>query len=280
MSSRRQKIRPETKVLLKQIGIGALVFGLLALFITGVWHGTRLPAVTIDEINVYGGETIKHRVIEEIVAAELSGDYLGLIPKRFTWTYPESRIIDSVSAIDRVHSVEVSQTKRALSVSFDEYVPYALWCDGDLSSEKCLFLDETGLAFSKAPVLSGGTYLRFVTSGEQMEVGKLVLPFDIFSMVNELVELLAANDWYVSRVELDNVGDAFLTIVGGGELKVTIANPPEEIVDNLRAILASPEFSHLAPGNFQYIDLRFGSKVYINEEPAVPEIETASSTLG
>ena len=54
--------------------------------------------------------------------------------------------------------------------------------------------------------------------------------------------------------------------------------PATDVVENLLVVLASPEFSHLNPGNFSYIDLRFGEKVFVNEIGEVPETETATSS--
>ena len=51
---------------------------------------------------------------------------------------------------------------------------------------------------------------------------------------------------------------------------------PEETVANLRSILASDEFNDLQPGSFQYIDLRFGNKVFVNKED--PSLIAASTT--
>jgi hypothetical protein len=41
------------------------------------------------------------------------------------------------------------------------------------------------------------------------------------------------------------------------------------MINNLMAVISSPDFSHLKPGNFQYIDLRYGNKVFVNEEEVV-----------
>ena len=55
-------------------------------------------------------------------------------------------------------------------------------------------------------------------------------------------------------------------VAGGGQIKVTLTQPIEDSLGNLEVLLSSPDFDHLAPGNFQYIDLRFGDKVFVNEE--------------
>jgi len=66
-------------------------------------------------------------------------------------------------------------------------------------------------------------------------------------------------------------------------LKVSQLMPVADSFKNLQSILSSEEFIHLQNGAFQYIDLRFGDKIFLNEEEEVvemPEVleETATST--
>jgi hypothetical protein len=280
MKKRRFQIDSDKLILLKHIGVGVLVLSLVSLFITGVWHGSRLAFFTIDEIEVIGGQTIEHKKIHTLVNESLEGTYVGLVPKRFSWFYPQNDIAQKVDIIDRVHSVVVKKEHRKkVIVTFDEHIPDSLWCD----EKECLFVDDAGYAFSHAPNLSGGSFLRFITLNKDISVGDTVSDYGSFSSLKETSRLLAAEGWFISQIEIDNVGDAFLSVVNGGELKITITDDPEKIVKNLLVILASSDFSHIVPGDFQYIDLRFGNKVFVNEEIATPveevTIEVASSTL-
>ena len=139
-------------------------------------------------------------------------------------------------------------------------------------------MDSSAYAFAEAPQLSGGSFLRFVKSDAELTVGQTVFELDVYNSLQKLVQLLGEHDWFISRVEVDQVGDAFLSVVGGGELKITVADEPEQVVENLLVILSSEEFSDVEPGNFNYIDLRFGNKVFVNEELAAPEVGAASGT--
>ncbi|MCA9360293.1 hypothetical protein H6785_01685 [Candidatus Nomurabacteria bacterium] len=279
MKKRRQLINPDTRVLLKQIGIGIIVIVTVALLVTGVWYGTRLAPLTISQVSVEGGKTIDLSEIAKLANKQLEGSYIGIIPRRFTWFFPKKEIISSVQSVDRLHNVTVDNVSRTeILVTFDEYLPKALWC-ATVESDDCLFLDSEGYAFGKAPRLSGGSFLRFIASGEEPLIGNTIIDNSLFLSQIRLSELLAEHGWFVSHIEFDQVGDVFLGIVSGGELKVIAAEPPESIVENLLTILASDEFSHIKPGNFQYIDLRFGNKVFVNEEPADLQEDTAGVSV-
>ncbi len=275
----RRQINPDTLVLLKHIVIGFLVLATVALLITGIWYGTRVKFMTIDEVVVTGGETIDTDKIEKEMQQALEGAYFRLIPRRFVSFYPEKEMMEKLKSVERVHNIKFEIDNRTkLLVTFDEYIPKSLWC-GSEDGYECLFIDETGYAFGRAPKLTGGTFLRFVTTGREVKVGETLSEKSVIDNIFLVVTLLADKNWYVSHVELDQAGDVFLGLVGGGELKMVASEDPAKVVDNLLVILASKEFSHLKPGNFQYIDLRFGNKVFVNEEPVGLETSTTSDEI-
>ena len=275
MKSRRKQINPSTLLLLKNIGIGVLVISAVSLLFTAVWHGTRLPALTIIEVEARGGETIDLVAVESVTQEFLEGDYLGMIPYRFAWLYPKEQLREKISEIERVFNVAFKvHDRNILLITFDEYIPYALWCQS-LEEQKCVFLDAEAYGFAQAPQLSGGNFLRFVTSGREPTPGEALVEAGGFSNLETLIKLFEQQGWLISHVEIDQVGDVFLAVVGGGEFKVQASDDPVKVVQNLLVVLESDQFQHIAPGNFQYIDLRFGNKVFVNEEPLEEETEVS-----
>lgn len=278
-----QKLDTNTLVMLKQVGFGFLLIFGTALILTAVWYGTRLESLTISQVEVQGGETISHDKVTALVTSQLEGEYAGFIPRTFAWLYPKKEIISAVSAVERIHSIRVERTSgSALLVSFDEYLPEALWCK-TLRAIECVFIDAQGRAYGTSPNLAGGSLVRFIHTSQAPKKGKLLTSAEDFQLLQGLTQLLEENSWYVSHVEIDKVRDAFLHIVDGGEFKVTLTQDPEVTVNNLNAVLTSEEFNGLQPGNFQYIDLRFGNKVFVNEEAPVEEVvseETVTETEG
>jgi hypothetical protein len=259
-------LEPGTVLLIKQIALGLLAFLVFGAFVALVWYGTRIKSFTIDNINISGGVTISHDEVKKIVEDNLSGTYLGIVPKRFAYFYPEVIIKDNISKVPRIKDVEVVRVSGTeIKVSFGEFNPQTLWCDKeDLSN--CLFLDEYGFAFAQAPRLHGESMLRFVSPLLPLAAGTTPFIESDYKSVLEMVELLERIGWYVSRVEINPSRDVFYSLIDGGELRATLGDNPTEPFENIKAILGSKEFSHLRPGNFQYLDLRFGSRVFVNEE--------------
>lgn len=275
-----KSIDPNTRVLIKQIFLGFLAISFVVGLMYLIWHGTRANVVTLTHVEVFGGETISHEDVRVRALEQLEGEYAGFIPKRFAYLYPKSDIVSSLSDIERIHSIAVSRIDgKSLYITFDEYIPEALWCK-TLERQECLFIDENAYAYGTSPDLDGGSLVRYIHTSETPELKSRLLENADFQLLKSLVGLLQESGWYISHVEVDSARDAFLHVVDGGEFKVTLTQDPSETVDNLEVVLTSEEFADVKPGAFQYIDLRFGNKVFINNQPETvdePE-ETATSS--
>jgi cell division septal protein FtsQ len=275
LRKKKQKWQPTHLQL--QLIVGTVLLAVIALLVTAIWYGTRVPSLQIMNVEVVGGQTIPHAVIEEKVNAELVGAYLQLIPNRFMPLYPKSKIAESILTLDRVKNVHVELTgDQTLTVVFDEHVPYALWCES-IDTELCLFMDKNGFAFAPAPELEGSAFVRYTDEGAVPSKDVQGFESSFVKETEEFVTLLEDQlSLYTTHVQRKSTYDVEYTISGGGVIKVSQAIPMQESFENLQTILTSEEFKHIEPGAFQYIDLRFGDKVFVNEAPLPGE--TASTT--
>ncbi len=265
--SKRKRLNPDTVGLIKQIVLGVLIVALFVLIIVGIWYGTRAEQVTIDSVTVSGGETISHEEIEAKIWATLEGEYLKLVPRRFAYLYPRNDILAAVASIPRVKDIELKRTgAKKIDLTFTEYTAIALWCS---ETDQCYFLDESTFAFAVAPELEGGSFLRYVSLGTEPEIGKSVLTALQQEELDEIIAGLEETGWEVEEITVDTVGDAYLDLVEGGEIKVSLQEDGLSTISNFNTVLASENFDTLKPGSFQYIDLRFGDKVFVNRSLAV-----------
>ena len=276
----RRIIDPSKRMLLRQLIIGFGLFAILGLMVAGIWYGTRIDSLTVTTVHVTGGETISHELVEEKVQASLEGNYAGLIPRRFAWWYPIADIYSTLGIIPRLKNPQVERTSgTAIQVTFDEYTPYALWC-ADRTDALCFFIDAKGYAFATAPKLTGGALMRYRTLGTPPAVGSIIATAPQLTTMEEFIRLVTRElKFEIASVETDTAGDVFYILVEGGELKATLRDPASQVFDNLRTILTAKQFTHIKPGNFQYIDLRFGSKVFVNEEAEGVASTTATSSV-
>jgi hypothetical protein len=229
-------------------------------------------------VEVVGGSTIAHEVIEGAVKQALAGSYYKLIPYTFRLFYPATRITEQLMQIPRIEDVRTSADGQTLTVAFVEYEPYALWCK-DADAMRCLFLDAAGFAFAEAPQLTGSAFVRYVQEGKEP-----VLKTEGFSraymdttgsLANRLEDELGL---YVTDVVRKDEIDTSYFLATGAEIKVSERMTADETFINLQTIFGSEEFAGLAAGDFHYIDLRFGDKVFVSKVEVVAT--TTSTTTG
>jgi len=272
-----KKVTKERSLLQTQIIVGVVIAFVMGLIVTGIWYGTRIESMQITQVEVFGGYTIQHSEVEDTVREQLLGTYFKLVPHSFRLTYPKEAIVEHTLAIPRMKNVhvEVADTQK-LNVVFEEYRPSALWCE-NYETDDCLFLDEFGLAFSEAPELSGGVFVRYIDFSTVPEKKQQAFESDFIKETHEFAELLANElDLYVTYIEKVEDLDVLYTVSGGGVLKVSQLMSIEDSFENLKSILGSEDFIHLQNGVFQYIDLRFGDKIFLNEEEEIKDVTSST----
>lgn len=273
--SRRSKKRQHRRHIIKSTVVAILV----VIFFVSVWYGARRPEFTITSISVEGGETVPYDLIEKKANDMLVGAYVLLIPKRFTYLYPHDRIVKAVESIPRVKKARVIRiTKNELNISFEEHMPDALWCDSVSTSSstpsRCLFVDEFGYAFSLAPNLRGGALVRYITEISEPTIDEFVLPQSTLLIFKRFAEALAErHSMRIHAITLTKDNDLIFNLNTGADILINKDSDIQAVFDNLESILSSEEFGSLAPGDFDYIDLRFGNKIYVKEEVDVPTEE-------
>lgn len=247
-----------------QIILGVLSIMLVSAVVAGIYYGSRHQSVTLSEVRVSGGETIDTSYVKEVVESVLEGSYAGLIPKRFVYFYPHDTIAQALQTVPRLENPEITtEGKTVLVVNFQERVPHALWC---LDAESCAYVDEEGYAYAEAPQLTGSRILRLERTGEVPVVGQYGFSISELMYAKELeVALLEASTYKVAAVKFGSAEDVTFTLLGGGDVLVNQTMSPVRAVENLVTVLNAASFSHLGPGRFAYIDLRFGEKVFVNE---------------
>jgi len=279
----RRKKNRTTKSLVWQFVYGGVVMLIVVLLGYGVWYVTRLPTFTLSGVVVSGGETVSDDEVTNVVETELEGTYMLLIPKKFTYLFPKENILEKLNEISRVHNISLEKANRnTLAVSFEEYIPYALWCTDAQTDSSCEFLSASGYAFTKAPPLRGGAFVRHFVEGRVPETGVQLFEESDMERMEALMDGFELElDLRTLAITHTSAGDETYHLSGGGELFVSLQQSAQTTFDNLRSLLESPEYKHVGPGNFQYIDLRFGNRVFINEEvkdDTVLEVSTSTAS--
>jgi cell division septal protein FtsQ len=245
-------------------GAAMLIFGAL------VWL-SHAQFMRIDKVVVSGERTINANAISNTVLEDLSGSYLYLFPKNNIFLYPkfktQQHLLEQIPTIAKV-SIEAKDF-HTLQVTVNERARKALWCGTNANAPSaCFWLDEDGLAYSatsdlKLPNEATSTYMHYF--------GTLVgasprqfLTSEQFRALSALIDALAQQQPSIAikSVEVDSVGAVRVEYDNGFELLFNLSAAGADVYQRFVLALSSEAFSGHKLGDFQYLDLRFGDKLY------------------
>lgn len=243
----------------------------------------RAPFLQIQKISVLGTKVLIPTDISQRAKQELSGFYLGVIPKTNILFFPKQKLVRAILvAYPRVSTVSVDRqfftSGSALVLSVLERTQTYLWCSGAPNPiAPCYYLDKDGLVFARAPEISGTVYFKFfggVLKDSADPINKsIVAPLEYkryldFKDVFESVRLFAFGVEIFSPTEIhfllsrDLSSDRII-------VRVRTTDDPRVVASNLATAMTKEPFKRLFEQErerIEYIDLRFPNKVYFRPE--------------
>lgn len=253
LKARRRKRR--TRVLAV---FAALVFVLAAGFV-GLVH---IPGLYIADIQISGAQTLASSTVRDFVDARLKGNYGFVLPKRNILLYPKQEIMRDLmvshpvlSSAD-VHLVDL----HTIAVNLVERQPKALWCEGS----QCYFMDENGVVYGEAPIFSEPIYLSYFGPAGTSTLPRQYLSPERFQSLSALVDAVADKfaDERVAGISVDANNDATMSFASGFHLLFSLNDQGGDIFDRLMLAMKSDPLSAHPLADFEYLDLRFGDKLY------------------
>ena len=234
----------------------------------------RLPQINIDTVEISGNAITTSESLREIIDTELDGTYMFLVPRSNIFLYPRRSIsLLLTEQFPRIKRVSVSFADfHTITVEVKERVPFGLWCGATdkltaKEGSKCFYLDNRGYIFAQSPNFSGDIFFRYygplhdtfiVTDPLRMQY----LPAAQFLGYNLFLEAL--RDLKINPVALvrDEDSDLHLKFESGAVLLFRTDQNLNTILENFRSILLSSIFLEQGIKNVEYIDLRYGNKVF------------------
>lgn len=247
-------------------GLGVLA---AVLCVALVWAFVSAPFARITRVTVSGSNVVPAASIEDAVQHELQGKYMFIFPKNSIFLYSRKHVEDAVLGLyPTLKTVGVNAKNfHTLAIVVTERTPKALWCGTDKSSaaNPCLFLDENGLAYAYAPEYSGTAYATYFGGLEPSNaLPKQFLGSDKFRSLSALVETFkqhVAPD-ALSYVSVDPDGDVSLQFAPGYSILFSLHDDGGNIYNHFTVAQKAASFADHPLADFDYIDLRFGDKVY------------------
>lgn len=238
---------------------------MLVVVVGGVVGLTYLPHWRVAKVTVAGVEGAEAKKVEQQVRAALQGRYFLVVPRDNVLFYPYTEIVgELVGKNPTFASVEVRATSlRALEVQVVEREPVALWCGtARVVAEPCLLLDERGIAYEPAPQFGGVVYTEYYGAAPG-SLPRQYLNEEAYRSLRALVAALeTAQGLQVASVEVDEARDARLRFANNFELIFSLDDGGGDVYERFALALGAEPFVGRALIDFEYLDLRFGDRLY------------------
>lgn len=267
VSESRYRTRRRKRAIIRTSLIGGAII-LLCAGTIALAHASFLRITSIDVQGTASG--IPTSTIQVLAQSELKGSYLFVFPKNNILLYPKRVIAEHLLLqFPSLQDVQVhANSLSAISIVVDGRQPVALWCGADPTNpQPCLLLDESGIAYAPAPDFSAPVYPTFY--GAASSTGASALPMQYltpaqFHPLPALVQALSAKvpGETLSSVAVTPDGDADVRFSDGFTIMFALYQNPGDLFEDFDLALSSDVFKGHQPSDFEYLDLRFGDKLY------------------
>lgn len=246
-------------------GAGVLLF--IFLFVSaGFLSGWS--AIVIRDITVVGNSVVHTEDIARSAQEELSGKYLFLFYRNNIFLFPKPKIRERLlSEFKRIASVDIQRESfTSIRIIIAEYTPAYVWCgeggDNGGVPSLCYFADENGYVFAEAPYFSGNVFFELLgplTGAGDEVAGKRYLDELMFKKIMLFKDAISGNGLRVVRLmKMDDEGGYAFVLDSGTKIMFNKNQEFAVLADNFDSV------SGTLPLNepIEYIDLRFGNKVF------------------
>lgn len=254
----------------RKIRILKLSFGIaLVLCIIGItmWL-SRLSLFAINDVVVDGAIGINALDIKIVAEKHLAGAYVSIYSKSNKIIYPKKAITSEIKAnFPGIETLNVKTENHSLKILLSERKPSYIWCAGTIDTimaDACYFLDNSGFIFSKGPTISGNAYLTFfglITTSNP--IGETFLGTEKILAIEELKKTLDADRITLKAIVAVDEDVFELHLASGGKIIFKAEDLPRRAASSIELLKKKTELlNHSAKRKLEYIDLRFGNKVY------------------
>jgi len=283
--------RRRVRTRLWYVGLGALVLIVVAVIALAHWSYIR-----VQKIDISGASTISGDAMQAYISQELSGTYGWILPKNNIVLFSTNTIANNVRAqFPRIETISVRRTSfSTLAIAITERAPAGRWCGKEVpvsvstssvissttittpevppvvpvvSVEQCTLLDVTGLAYERETAGDGMDALPAwygPLAGDGVLLPAQFLTPKDFASLRALAEAIAGqvNAGALVSVSADADGNGRAAFTNGFSVLFKTTDDAGVVMDHLSAALTSPIFSGRATADFEYLDIRFGERLY------------------
>jgi cell division septal protein FtsQ len=268
MLQKRRIILQSPRLIQKKKRQSIIKLSLFGAFIMALCIGfyifMKLPFLNVQDINVSGTEALDANDIKTKAKEFLSGTVYVIIPKSNLFFYSKDELQSTLPALfPRIKNISLDLENNILNIKVVEKKASALWCN----ETDCYFMDDLGNIFSKSPDFNGSVYKKFYGGIEGEAIGKNFLDKETLEKIKSIYETFDSYKVIISRVEVISPKEVKLRSIYNVEFLINLEKETTETMDNIDTILTAERFVDSLPmlKGIEYIDFRFGSKVFFKK---------------
>ncbi|OGZ04730.1 MAG: hypothetical protein A2648_02720 [Candidatus Lloydbacteria bacterium RIFCSPHIGHO2_01_FULL_41_20] len=251
---------------------------IVLVFFGGATFVLRYDKLSIVDVEITGTDVLNPEELKNLAINILEEKYFYLIPKKNFLLYPRSGIENSLSSsFKRISKISVGykslKTPRIIVVKIEERMPAYLWCGESKLVEtrkppECYFVDRDGYVFDKAPTFSENVFIILygnLMDEEDASIGGVFLSRDDFASLSKFIYRTSSLGLISTSLIKKDDGDYDLELARAGKISFSLKDGTEKNISNLESALGTdPLKTNLAtkPDALEYIDLRFGNKIF------------------
>ncbi len=250
--SKRNKRRKFLKVIVLFLTpILVMVIGVLII---------RAKSLQIKNIEIEGALVVNQDDIENTLLKMVAGAYFRVLPKSSLFLVDQNELEKSLlGEFSRLKDVSISKSIHGtLKVKLTERSPSATWCSLE---NICYLLDASGLVFAR---VSQADTLDKVKFTGVLEGNPILQKFGSQSEMDnyfKLIDILKQGELEVKALNVESKDKAVLTTSMGEIIFNTEVANIEDVGENV-LLLIETERQRNPDVSFQYIDTRFGHKLF------------------
>ena len=257
---RRQRISRRWMILI-------VVIFVLAVLAWMPWYVLNRPYFSVKKIGVNGAVLISPSAVEGVARHDLAGNIWHIIPRANFLAVSTKRIGDDIRrAIPQIADISVEKTfPDSLAITIHERVLWGVYCSKRESvndgAGSCFYLDDQGTAFQEFSSIEG-SLLPIVYGEIPAGDGEEVLARNAIQFFNDAKSSLASVAAFPISMHVSTTTptDVTLTTSEGWDLRLTMASPVDAWFAILKTLLDKEIGAKRS--QLQYVDLRFGQKVF------------------
>ncbi len=235
-----------------------LTLSLLLVILYGASFWSSHESVNIKGLEIKGNKYISDETIENIFWNEIGGRYLFILSKKNFLLLPKQSIRAKLKRELSVKNVLISADPNGAVLEIIEHESTGEYC----TEEKCFLINKDGLIFAESPLILMDELVSYTGILEGDILGQTYSNTEVYKKIFNTIELLKKINVSIKNVSTEDFETFNLQSMEGPYLMIDKGDDPVLVVNNLKTTLEQEAIHDVQFRNIDYIDLRFGNKVY------------------